>query len=105
MTEAATQTNTKKTYNFSTCENSHKLADSMVKEIVEKYGVDFSDINDERFNTQAPNAKLISLSLLYIKKNFDKFVKDMKLENYWTSHFTPKMKKLLKEKKGWDLDG
>lgn len=103
MTEAAT-TNTKKTWNFSTCENSHKLADKMVKQIIEKYEVDFNDINDNRFNTQAPNSKLISLMLLYVEKNFDKFIKDMNIQNYWTSHFTPKMKKLLKQKKGWDLD-
>ena len=70
MTEAATQTNTKKAYNFSTCENSHKLADKMVKQIIEKYKVNFSDINDSRFNTQAPNAKLISLALLYVEKKF-----------------------------------
>lgn len=105
MTEAATQTNTKKAYNFSTCENSHKLADKMVKQIIEKYKVNFSDINDSRFNTQAPNAKLISLALLYVEKKFDNFVKDMKLENYWKSHFTPFQKKLLKDKTGFDLDG
>ena len=48
--------------------------------------------------------KLISLSYFMLKK-FDNFVKDMKLENYWKSHFTPFQKKLLKDKTGFDLDG
>ena len=41
----------------------------------------------------------------YVEKKFDNFVKDMKLENYWKSHFTPFQKKLLKDKTGFDLDG